>query len=91
MLKANNINTSKYIWRTIMQGYIERQLEVIQKINHATTLMLQTQTNMLSDLEDMQKIITSCVEDVQTYMDGQAASDILQKIAKTEIDNKRMM
>ena len=74
-----------------MQEYIKKQLEIIQKINRATILMLQTQTNMLSDLEDMQKIITSCVEDVQTYMDGQAARDALQKIAKTEIDNKRTM
>ena len=74
-----------------MQEYIKKQLEIIQKINRATILMLQTQTNTLSDLVEMQKVITNYIEDIQNYMDGQAARDALQKIAKTEIDNKRMM
>lgn len=74
-----------------MQEYIKKQLEIIQKINRATILMLQTQTNTLSDLEDMQKIISDCVDELQDYMDRQAAKDALQKISKTEIDNKRMM
>lgn len=74
-----------------MQEYIKKQLEIIQKINRATILMLQTQTNTLSDLEDMQKIISDYVEDMQRYMDRQVARDALQKISKTEIDNKRTM
>ena len=74
-----------------MQEYIKKQLEIIQKINRATILMLQTQTNTLSDLVEMQKVITNYIEDIQNYMDRQAARDALQKIAKTEIDNKRMM
>ena len=74
-----------------MQEYIKKQLEIIQKINRATILMLQTQTNTLSDLEDMQKIISDYLEDMQRYMDRQVARDALQKISKTEIDNKRTM
>ena len=74
-----------------MQEYIKKQLEIIQKINRATILMLQTQTNTLSDLEDMQKIISDYVEDMQRYMDRQVARDALQKISKTEIDKKRKM
>ena len=74
-----------------MQEYIKKQLEIIQKINRATILMLQTQTNTLSDLVEIQKVITSYIEDIQRYIDGQIARDALQKILKTEIDNKRMM
>lgn len=74
-----------------MQEYIKKQLENINKINRIITLMLRTQTNTLSDLVEMQKVITSYIEDIQNYMDGQVAKDALQKIAKTEIDNKRMM
>lgn len=74
-----------------MQEYIKKQLEIIQKINRATILMPQTQTNTLSNLEDMQKIISDYVEDMQRYMDRQVARDTLQKISKTEVDNKRTM
>ena len=74
-----------------MQEYIKKQLENINKINRIITLMLRTQTNTLSDLEDMQKVIISYIEDIQNYMDRQVARDALQKILKTEIDNKRMM
>lgn len=74
-----------------MQEYIKKQLENINKINRIITLMLRTQTNTLSDLVEMQKVITSYIEDIQNYMDRQTARDALQKIAKTEIDNKRMM
>lgn len=67
-----------------MQEYIKKQLEIIQKINRATILMLQTQTNTLSDLEDMQKIISDCVDELQDYMDRQAARDSLQKYISTK-------
>lgn len=74
-----------------MEEYIKKQLEIIQKINRATTLMLQTQANALNDLGDIQEIISDYVKDVQRYMDRQAARDALQKISKTEIDNKGTM
>lgn len=74
-----------------MQEYIKKQLENINKINRIITLMLRTQTNTLSDLVEMQKVITSYIEDIQRYIDGQVAKDALQKILKTEIDNKRTM
>ena len=67
-----------------MQEYIKKQLEIIQKINRATILMLQTQTNTLSDLVEMQKVITSYIEDIQNYMDRQAAKDSLQKYISTK-------
>lgn len=67
-----------------MQEYIKKQLEIIQKINRATILMLQTQTNTLSNLEDMQKIISDYVEDMQRYMDRQVAKDSLQKYISTK-------
>lgn len=71
-----------------MQEYIKKQLEIIQKINRATILMLQTQTNTLSDLEDMQKIISDYVEDMQRYMDRQVAKDSLQKYISTKRMNE---
>lgn len=71
-----------------MQEYIKKQLEIIQKINRATILMLQTQTNTLSDLVEMQKVITSYIEDIQRYIDGQIAKDSLQKYISTKTDNK---
>lgn len=69
-----------------MQEYIKKQLENINKINRIITLMLQTQTNTLSDLVEMQKVITNYIEDIQNYMDRQVARDALQKIVKTEIN-----
>lgn len=83
VLKTNNINTIKYI-EVNMEEYIKKQLEIIQKINRATTLMLRTQTNALSDLEEMQKVITSYIEDIQNYMDRQVAKDSLQKYISTK-------
>ena len=69
-----------------MKEYIKKQLENINKINRIITLMLQTQTNTLSDLVEMQKVITNYIEDIQNYMDRQVARDALQKIVKTEIN-----
>lgn len=71
-----------------MQEYIKKQLENINKINRIITLMLQTQTNTLSDLVEMQKVITGYIEDIQNYMDGQVAKDSLQKYISTKTDNK---
>ena len=71
-----------------MQEYIKKQLENINKINRIITLMLQTQTNTLSDLVEMQKVITSYIEDIQRYIDGQIAKDSLQKYISTKTDNK---
>ena len=71
-----------------MQEYIKKQLENINKINRIITLMLQTQTNTLSDLVEMQKVITSYIEDIQRYIDGQVAKDSLQKYISTKTDNK---
>ena len=71
-----------------MQEYIKKQLENINKINRIITLMLQTQTNTLSDLVEMQKVITGYIEDIQNYMDGQIAKDSLQKYISTKTDNK---
>lgn len=69
-----------------MQEYIKKQLENLNKINRIITLMLQTQTNTFSDLVEMQKVITTYIEDIQNYMDRQVARDALQKIVKTEIN-----
>lgn len=71
-----------------MKEYIKKQLENINKINRIITLMLQTQTNTLSDLVEMQKVITSYIEDIQRYIDGQIAKDSLQKYISTKTDNK---
>lgn len=71
-----------------MQEYIKKQLENINKINRIITLMLRTQTNTLSDLVEMQKVITSYIEDIQRYIDGQVAKDSLQKYISTKTDNK---
>ena len=71
-----------------MQEYIKKQLENINKINRMITLMLRTQTNTLSDLVEMQKVITSYIEDIQRYIDGQIAKDSLQKYISTKTDNK---
>ena len=71
-----------------MQEYIKKQLENINKINRIITLMLRTQTNTLSDLVEMQKVITSYIEDIQRYIDGQIAKDSLQKYISTKTDNK---
>lgn len=71
-----------------MQEYIKKQLENINKMNRIITLMLQTQTNTLSDLVEMQKVITSYIEDIQNYMDRQVAKDSLQKYISTKTDNK---
>lgn len=67
-----------------MQEYIKKQLENINKINRIITLMLRTQTNTLSDLVEMQKVITSYIEDIQNYMDRQVAKDSLQKYISTK-------
>ena len=67
-----------------MQEYIKKQLENINKINRIITLMLRTQTNTLSDLVEMQKVITSYIEDIQNYMDRQVARDALQKYISTK-------
>ena len=67
-----------------MQEYIKKQLENINKINRIITLMLRTQTNTLSDLVEMQKVISSYIEDIQNYMDRQAAKDSLQKYISTK-------
>ena len=72
----------------MMQEYIKKQLENINKINRIITLMLRTQTNTLSDLVEMQKVITSYIEDIQRYIDGQVAKDSLQKYISTKTDNK---
>ena len=71
-----------------MQEYIKKQLENINKMNRIITLMLRTQTNTLSDLVEMQKVITSYIEDIQRYIDGQIAKDSLQKYISTKTDNK---
>ena len=71
-----------------MQEYIKKQLENINKINRIITLMLQTQTNTLSDLVEMQKVITTYIEDIQRYIDGQITKDSLQKYISTKTDNK---
>ena len=71
-----------------MQEYIKKQLENINKINRIITLMLRTQTNTLSDLVEMQKVITSYIEDIQNYMDRQVAKESLQKYISTKTDNK---
>lgn len=71
-----------------MKEYIKKQLENINKINRIITLMLQTQTNTLSDLVEMQKVITTYIEDIQRYIDGQIAKDSLQKYISTKTDNK---
>ena len=71
-----------------MQEYIKKQLENINKINRIITLMLRTQTNTLSDLVEMQKVITTYIEDIQRYIDGQIAKDSLQKYISTKTDNK---
>ena len=71
-----------------MQEYIKKQLENINKMNRIITLMLRTQTNTLSDLVEMQKVITSYIEDIQRYIDGQVAKDSLQKYISTKTDNK---
>lgn len=71
-----------------MQEYIKKQLENINKINRIITLMLRTQTNTLSDLVEMQKVITSYIEDIQNYMDRQVARDALQKILKKDDVNE---
>lgn len=71
-----------------MKEYIKKQLENINKINRIITLMLRTQTNTLSDLVEMQKVITSYIEDIQRYIDGQIAKDSLQKYISTKTDNK---
>lgn len=71
-----------------MQEYIKKQLENINKINRIITLMLQTQTNTLSDLVEMQKVIINYIEDIQNYMDRQVAKDSLQKYISTKTDNK---
>ena len=67
-----------------MQEYIKKQLENINKINRIITLMLRTQTNTLSDLVEMQKVISSYIEDIQNYMDRQVARDALQKYISTK-------
>ena len=72
----------------MMQEYIKKQLENINKINRIITLMLRTQTNTLSDLVEMQKVITSYIEDIQNYMDRQVAKESLQKYISTKTDNK---
>lgn len=71
-----------------MQEYIKKQLENINKINRIITLMLRTQTNTLSDLVEMQKVISSYIEDIQNYMDRQVARDALQKISKKDDVNE---
>lgn len=71
-----------------MQEYIKKQLENINKMNRIITLMMRTQTNTLSDLVEMQKVITSYIEDIQRYIDGQIAKDSLQKYISTKTDNK---
>ena len=71
-----------------MQEYIKKQLENINKINSIITLMLQMQTNTLSDLVEMQKVITTYIEDIQRYIDGQITKDSLQKYISTKTDNK---
>lgn len=74
-----------------MQEYLNKQWGLIGKMNRSITLMMQSQTKIVNDIAEFQKVVVNCVDELQDYMDGQAARDALQKIAKTEIDNKRTM
>lgn len=74
-----------------MQEYLKKQWELIGKMNRSITLMMQSQTKIVNDIAEFQKVVVNCVDELQDYMDRQAARDALQKISKTEIDNKRMM
>lgn len=74
-----------------MQEYLNKQWELIGKMNRSITLMMQSQTKIVNDIAEFQKVVVNCVDELQDYMDRQAARDALQKISKAEIDNKRMM
>lgn len=74
-----------------MQEYLKKQWELIGKMNRSITLMMQSQTKIVNDIAEFQKVVVNCVDELQDYMDRQVARDALQKIAKTEIDNKRTM
>lgn len=74
-----------------MQEYLNKQWELIGKMNRSITLMMQSQTKIVNDIAEFQKVVVNCVDELQDYMDRQATRNALQKILKTEIDNKRMM
>lgn len=74
-----------------MQEYIKKQWEIIEKMNQSITLMMQSQTKIVNDIAEFQRVVANCVGALQDYMDERVVKDALQKIAKTEIDNKRTM
>lgn len=74
-----------------MQEYIKKQWELIEKMNQSITLMMQSQTKIVNDIAEFQRVVANCVGELQDYMDKRVDKDVLQNKTKTEIENKRTM